>query len=219
MKLRTNAPIIICALHLLQSEAPAATILTGPGDFMGATTLVDFETFPGGGIVPYNSTSPGILSSQWSGLGILISDSSPGNGAGAYSATFSILPHSGTRAVGDSDGSTPGGFIDFRFVIPGTTTFTTVGEAGLWVQNGDDGSTVSFFDANGTLIQSVTPSTGDRFAGIRAVEGIASIRVSDSGFYMVDDLQFAAVPEPSCIALFVCVAGVLAVTFRRRHSA
>jgi hypothetical protein len=63
MKLRTSTAIIICAIHLLSSVASAGTILTGPGDFTAPTTLVDFETFPGGGVVPYNYYSPGILSS------------------------------------------------------------------------------------------------------------------------------------------------------------
>lgn len=197
MKLRTKTPIIICALHLLRSVAPAATILTGPGDFAVPTTLVDFETFPGGGIVPYNNDTPGLLTNQWRSVGILISDSSPGDGAGAYSGTYEVRPHSGTRAVANSYTGSPGGFIDFRFVIPGTTTIATVGEAGIWIQNGDASSTVSFFDANGMLIQSLTPPIGDQFAGFRAAEGIASIRISDSGYFMVDDLQFAAVPNPS----------------------
>jgi hypothetical protein len=192
----------------------AATVLPGPADFRVPTTLVDFETFPSGEIVPYNNESPGLLNNQWNGIGLLISDSSAADGAGAYSGTFLVGPHSGTRAVANSYEGNPGGFIDFRFVMPGTTNIATVGEAGLWVQNGDDSSTVSFFDANGTLIQSVTSPPGDWFAGIRADEGIASIRINDPGYFMADNLQFAVVPTHSASITVTSTANSGAGTLR-----
>ena len=72
-----------------------------------------------------------------------------------------------------SPGNIPGGFLDFQFVIPGTDTFATVNEVGLWVENGDAGSVVSFFDLNDALIMSLNTSVGDQFAGIHA-DGVAS---------------------------------------------
>lgn len=204
MKLRTKTPIIICAIPLLLSVAPAATILTGPGDFIGPTTLVNFETFPGGGIVPINASSPGILSNQWSSLGILISDGSPTDGAGAYFGTFSVPPHSGTLAIGDSTGSLsiPGQSLYFDFIDPANGLPTGIAEAGLWIQNGDPSpASVSFFAIGGTLLQTISVGTGDTFVGLRAIEGVSRISIIDSGYFLADDLQFTPVPEPSTLCL------------------
>src|SRR5262245_29317530 len=54
MKLRARTPILLCTIPLLLSVTRAATVLIGPGGFTGPITFVDFEKFPGGGIVPYN---------------------------------------------------------------------------------------------------------------------------------------------------------------------
>jgi hypothetical protein len=154
----------------------------------------------------------GTLANQWNGSGLAISDSSPSNGASAYDGTAdigslpSVPPHQGTRAVADSEGSQPGGFIEFRFVVPLSMNPGTVTEAGLWVQNSDlqQPSTVSFFDANNNLIQSITTTSHDFFAGLHADQGIGSIRVDDPGFDTVDALQFTPVPEASALTLAVC---------------
>lgn len=188
-------------------------VLLAPGDFQTATTLVDFENFPAGGQVPYSS---GNLDDEWISVGVLMSDDSVADGISAYAATFSVNPVSGTRAVADSLNAS-GGFVDFKFVVPGTTTPMTVLEAGIWVLNGDQGSTVTFFDAAGTLIHTLSPAAGTSFAGIRATQGIASMRVTDADFYLVDDLQFSAVPEPGTLALLALgLAGLGVARWRRR---
>lgn len=158
-------------------------VLLGPADFQTVTTLVDFENFPAGGLVPYSS---GDLDDEWMSVGVLMSDDSVFNGISAYSSTFSVSPVSGTRAVADSVNAS-GGFVEFKFVVPGTTTPQAVPEAGIWVLNGDQGSTVTFFDSAGTLIHTLAPAAGTSFAGLRASQGIASMRVTDADFYLVDN--------------------------------
>ena len=201
--------LALAAVQFVATLASAATVLNGTADFTTPTTLLDFETFPDRQAVPYTSAD---LSAQWGGYGVFISDSSTANGASAYSATYNVRSHSGTRGIADSEGNERGGYVNFSFAAP-------VLEAGLWVQNADNASIVSFFDVNGSLLHSVSASGVDAFAGLRAVEGIASIRVTDFDYYLVDDLQFSAVPvpEPSHFALLGCgLAGLIAVGRRRR---
>jgi hypothetical protein len=207
-------------LLLALDAAPASgqvVVLLSPAQFTTATTLIDFETFPDTTVVPY--TSP-VLTTQWNTLGVVISDDTPADGASAYSSTFSVNPHSGTRAIADSTNA-PGGYVDFTFVIPGTATPTTVQEAGLWTLNGDSPSTVTFYAANGSVLQVLNPAAGTTFAGISATAGIARIRVTDPDYYLVDDLQFTtltAVPEPSTVALILGGLAVVGLTqFGLRH--
>jgi hypothetical protein len=93
---------------------------------------------------------------------------------------------------------------------PGTVT-----EAGLWVQGGDFFATTSFFDSNGALIQSITSTTVDFFAGLHADQGIASIRVGSPGFSTADALQFTAVPEASALVLALTGLALAAPRARR----
>ena len=197
------------------TESRAATILTSPAEFSTPTVLISFEQFPNGEQVPIGPTD---LVDQWRPWGMVLEDSSPFNGARVFTNTFDVLPHSPIRAIADSEGDTAGGFIIFSFVIPGTSTPGTVQEAGLWVQNGDvSPSTVSFFDVQGGVLQTLTTSLSDQFIGIRATEGIASIRVSDDGFDMVDDLQFTPVPEPWATEMSLMALALQAHLGRRRR--
>ena len=98
----------------------------------------------------------------------------------------------------DSEQSVPGGFVEYRFVVPNTRTPATVPEAGLWVQNGDAPSTVIFLGAEGDTLAEVATEGEDFFVGLRAAEGIAVVRVVDEGFYMTDDLQFT-MEEPTSV--------------------
>jgi hypothetical protein len=171
-------------------------VLLSVEDFTTPTTLVDFEFFPDLTQVPYTSAS---LNDQWISLGVLMSDDSVADGISAYSGTFSIGPVSGSRAVADSVNAA-GGFVQFDFVQPGTRVPATVLEAGLWVLNGDTPATVEFFDGDGLLIQSLTSAAGTSFVGLRASQGIGRVRVTDSDFYLVDDLRFTnltVIPEPA----------------------
>jgi hypothetical protein len=82
------------------------------------------------------------------------------------------------------------------------------------VQIAEASATVSFFDANDSLLESIVTEPTDEFAGLLAPEGIARIRVESGGIFLVDDLQFAPVPEPAAASLFVAAAASLAI--RRR---
>ena len=76
---------------------------------------------------------------------------------------------------------------------------------------------MSFFDVQGGVLQTLTTSLSDQFIGIRATEGIASIRVSDDGFDMVDDLQFTPVPEPWATEMSLMALALQAHLGRRRR--
>jgi uncharacterized protein (TIGR03382 family) len=194
--------LAIAGLFLLSATGSvgAGALVTDPSQFLGPTTLITFETFPGGGTVPYMSSN---LDDEWKSLGVLISDSSPADGASAYSGTYGVPPHSGIKALADSENSA-GGFIQYNFVVPGTTTPVTVLEAGIWVQNGDGASAVEFLD--------------DFFVGYRDSAGIASLKITDAGYYLTDDLQFScassSVPAPG--ALLLASLGLSLIGWRRR---
>jgi hypothetical protein len=212
MKVRTRlfAAIVTIAGFGIDN-ANSATILTSPAEFSTPNILIGFEAFPNGQQVPYGAA---ILSDQWQSNGFLISDSSPATGAAASSGTGNIPSHSGTRAISDSERNTPGGFIEFQFIHPVSGLPGTVTEAGLWVQNADFPSTVTFFDRNGGVLQTILTDSSDDFVGIHADEGIARLRVEDNDIYLVDDLQFAPVPEPLAGALALVLLGV--PIFRRQ---
>ncbi len=207
--------LAVAGLFLLSVTGPAraGALVTDPSQFLGSTTLITFETFPGGGAVPHSSAN---LDDDWKSLGVLISDSSPASGASAYGMTFSTPPHSGVNALADSEGNTAGGFIQYHFVVPGTTTPTTVLEAGLWVQNGDSASAVEFFDSDGALLAMVSTSGSDFFAGYRDAAGIASLKITDRGYYLTDDLQFSCVSVPAPGALLLVGIGLSLAGWRRR---
>jgi hypothetical protein len=189
-------------------RAGAATIITSPVEFTSPTIFIGFEAFPTGEPVP--AAAP-ILEDQWRSLGMIISDSSPQDGASAFAGIGGGIPvpaHTGMRAVTESE-RLVSGYIDFRFVISGTDNPGTVTEAGLWVQNNVGGATVSFFDSTDVLLESIVTEPFDDFAGLLAPEGIARIRVESGGAYLVDDLQFTPVPEPAAASLIVAAAASL----------
>jgi len=203
--------VILAVFTLPTPVAQAATILVDPGGFSVSTTLIDFEKYPDGTTVP-TPTGPGqeYIYAQWDELGVLVSDNSAGLPVAAYGGTFSQTPHSGVRALGIGPPSANRA-MTFTFVLPNTTTPTTVSEAGIWVQNGDattSPSTVEFFDSIGGLLGTITTpsnlgSNNDYFAGLQATEGIASLKISDTGYFLADDLEFASlVPIPATVWLF-----------------
>ncbi len=155
--------------------------------------FIDFETFPDGTEVPIRSAS---LSNQWSSFGLIISDSTPEDGASAYTGVAGLPAHSGERAISNSE-DPPGGFLTFSFVVPGTTSPGLVTEVGLWVQNNDTaGSTVTFFGTDNSILQTVYTATNhmlEMFVSYSDSRGIAAIRIDDPDYFVVDDLQFGPV--------------------------
>lgn len=186
-----SIPAASAALLLaLTSPAGAYEVLRSPADFVSDTTLLTFETFPSGETVPYSNSD---LADQWLSEGLRISDSSSTNGASAYSSTYSVPPHSGTHALADSENSA-GGFIRYDFVEPGTTQPMPALEAGVWVQNGDTGSSVEFYSPSGALLYTGATVSGDIFVGLRADEGIAYLKITDPDYYLTDDVEFGGTP-------------------------
>ncbi len=162
--------------------------LSDPSQFIYQASVTDFETFPDGNTVPYSTAT---LDDEWSRVGFLISDNTAGDGAMAISnTTGSVFPHSGTHGLTDGP-SNLGGFIRFDFVDQRTGSPSVVWEAGIWVQNGDAGSTVTFLNTTGGTLASVNTSLADEFVGLRDTEGIAAVEISDGAQYMVDDLTFS----------------------------
>lgn len=204
---------IAALLFAAVQSANSAEVLSSTSDFQRPTSLITFESFPNGDPVPYISRN---LSDQWASLGVRISNGSDTLMASAYSGTYDVPPHSGINAI-SGNVVWPGDFLEFSFtgVETGAPGFVT--EVGLWLQNGDQGSTVSFFSPDGALIQSLTLQSGDVFAGLRATEGIARLRVTDPDYFLVDDLQFSqVVPEPSSSMLFALGAGAVYMLRRNR---
>jgi hypothetical protein len=195
-----------------------ATILTSPAEFTQPTLYIGFESFPNGNPVPYNT----LLKDQWNSDGVSLGDGSASDATlafdGVSGGSLFVPPHQGTRAISDSEPSIRGGFIEFRFVVPLSMNPGTVTEAGLWVQNADMPSIVSFFDANNNLIQDIATTSDDFFAGLHADQGIAVIRVTDPDNYIADALQFTPVPEASALTLAICgLFASVGRVLKRRH--
>lgn len=215
------ALILMTGLDLSAFAAHAATVLSAPANFTVSTTMIDFETYPdpGGGSPITTPYSPYLLYNQWQSLGVLVSDISNSSIAvAAYLKTYSQFTHSGIKGLGIAPATSSGVSMRYDFVIPGTTTPTTMLEAGIWVQNGDATtapSTVEFFDIFGGLLGSVTTpsnqgSNNDFFAGLSTTTGISSIKISDAGYYLTDDLEFgnASLPTPIPAAVWLFGSGL-----------
>ena len=150
--------------------------------FRGATNLIDFEQFPDG-TVPAAFTA---ISNQWQQSGVLISDGSS-NAAVISRATMFVPSKSGTNGVAAN------GTLVLAFVDPQTGQPRVVSEAGVWISNGNEPSTVTFLDRAGRVLETVTTSGKYFFAGTFSKRGIARISISDSDSFLADDLQFSRV--------------------------
>lgn len=199
----------------------AVTVLPTDGHFISVpTTLITFEDVP---VPPAMS----IQYNRYQTLGVHLSGGSsndcliPGcnllgtSTVTAYMGTVgatgcpvppcSVAPHSGNAGIGDSiTDPPPGGCVVIRFVQPGTTTPTSVLEAGIWAHRGLEDDCVEFLDANQTLLYTFTVTTDSwQWYGIRATEGIRYIRYTGQpsyppygggGGYLIDDLKFGGTP-------------------------
>lgn len=222
-----GALALLAAFVACPTSAPAVQPLANDNDFQTPSpTFINFEDITlcsGGGCTTFINVD------RYQSLGAHISDGADascggpscpltgtsaaaafsgtlgGFGSGCGSATCPVSPHSGTRGIGDSDWNIPGGCVVIRFVTPGTTTPTSVFEAGLWVHGGKEDDCVQFLDANQTmLMQFNIPGDFWSFVGVRAPEGVRFIRITGTtiglpsgGGYLIDDLKFGGTPMPT----------------------
>jgi hypothetical protein len=194
----------IAAQIILSSWAAlvhGATILTSPEQMTPPTLLIGFEAFPNGQIVPFGTR----LTNQWQTYGLLIANHT-GEGALPFRATNNVPAHSGTKALSPVGGFNLGGYLDFRFVYPVSGLPATVQQVGIWVQNGDLPSTVTFYDSQDNVLETIMTDGEDFFAGLRATEGIARMRITDPDNFLADDIQYTPVPEPAALALAAIAA-------------
>jgi hypothetical protein len=208
--------MVPCAVTRAQGS-----LLGSPTDFIGGTSLIDFETYPDGSALPPYTGRPMYVSTEWLGLGVYISDSTPLSGAEVYQSTGEEIPtYSGIHGVAPSfDGSQ--GFLKYTFVSDPSLAPSTVTEAGLWIVNGrafgGGPSLITFFDGDNNPIRSLTSSGNYFFAGLRYAEGIGWIQISDPDYFLTDNFQFGPitpVPEPSICTLVGM--GIVAVAIVRR---
>jgi hypothetical protein len=211
----------------LASPAGAVDILLNENDFQSSpTTFIDFEDITLCSPAPCTTF---INVDRYQPQGVHIADGTSTtcsnfacdlgstSAAGAWSGTVGgmdsgcpfvscfVPPHSGGKAIADSDSSLPAGCVVIRFVVPGTATPTSVFEAGVWAHGGKENDCVEFYDASQNLLASLTaPADAWTFLGVRASQGVRYIRMlgtftslPNGGGFLIDDLKFGGTPNGS----------------------
>lgn len=220
--LRLGICFAVC-LGFVAPTSATVTILANDNDFQSTPTLITFDdisfcsgsgcitTFATDRYQPQGAHIVDGLASTCDGAGCPLNGTSApaaysatagGPDSGCGFPTCSVPPHSGLVAIADSDRDIPAGCIVIRFVTPGTSTPTSALEAGIWVHGGKEQDCVQFFDANDNLLATLSaPADFWTFAGVRATQGVRSIRFLGSniglpqgGGYLVDDLKFGGSP-------------------------
>ena len=151
----------------------------------------------------------------------------------AYANTGGVVRSGPNNFLNDDDFALPGeGPLNMR---PINNTDFLFG-LGLWNVGGDDQLELNFFDANDSLIESVTSAISSGFFGIVNAAGAVRAEVNfvqGNGYAPVDDLQTAvrgtfipggpgpggnnnAVPEPITTVLSMLSLGALGMATRRR---
>jgi hypothetical protein len=144
-----------------------------------------------------------------------------------YSSTGGIVRSSPNNLLNDRDFSLPGrGPLSIRPLNAGDFIFGL----GMWNVGGDDQLSLSFFNANGGLIEQVTSASGIGFFGIINATGATRAQVDfvqGNGYAPVDDFQTATrptfepgpvnpVPEPETYAMLLAGLGLMGFAARRR---
>jgi len=205
----TLAPMLAPVLAAAAGLSLAASFAHG--------SVVNFDVFPGGGVVPNNT----VIGSQYSSLGVLFSSTAPGGPtAGSFTGEASSAPN---FLVGIAPGSGAGLFpIQMDFTVAG---ITSVSLNALSVGTGIFTATAYAADLS-TVLDTVSftngPGAGNGFGNINAVTlngaGIARVVTSIAqtqpivdGFGL-DDVSF--VPSPGAAAL-LGLGGLMAMRRRR----
>ena len=219
------APIV--AMNVLLNSAafgvvgvPVPSTLE-PGDFGGGTVVEGFEGFGNvdpWGLLPFDFGSGVQLTdgAQGDSTGVVIRD-----GAGFFGwGTAADIPQ-GTQFVGHGN---PGLFAttEFTFDTPMLRVggFVTLSN----LLNGTPLLIMEAFDATGALLDSrsiepvATNLWRDNFLGVESSVGIKSVTLvtaTGGGAFMLDQLHFQAVPEPS--SLILVLTSVLVMQLRPKR--
>jgi hypothetical protein len=206
----------LCLFALLVAHASAIPV-TNPGSFPGAMQIINYRNSPVG-IIP-NSTS---ITNQYSSLGVIHDGSTTTPPGPPGISSQSGLPGLESN-VGDLDPNLP---ITIAFTKP----FNQVG-AYFLMGGSTDSITLTAFRTNSTVIESaiIAPAAmplrpgpfgfNEGFVGLIVNEPIASIRFTPSTVpFVIDDLHFSFVPEPSALALFGLAVCAQLTVFRRARA-
>jgi hypothetical protein len=102
---------------------------------------------------------------------------------------------------------------DIDFALPGRGPMNfrplNVGDVitavGYWNTGGDDSTTLTFFDADGVLIETVSSLSGHNFVGIVNLAGASRVEIAPlagNGYFTIDDLQATTVTRiPLCFVI------------------
>ncbi len=218
------APPLVLTLLAVLGDSQAATTYTDRAAFLAATAgmarqTLDFESETAGTTLPDPSPIGGVTFSGYGTPALIIADdfeaTSGVNYLGIDSAgTFNQFSYADSVDLGFASMHALGLNI-ITAEVPGVTLFdddirVDVPGIGIVRLDADD-------------VDSVTPG-GDRvyFLGIVDVAGFTSARLEGSGafgFYNVDDVTMAVVPEPSVkVALAVFGPLMLAACWSRRRT-
>jgi hypothetical protein len=218
MLARLAAIAAVVAFFTAVPASAAVTPLTGPGDFLTATTVANFDAWPDGTIANSLYAPQGMTLSLPAGGNMPVYD---------WAAIFRVTTSSPNvlAAVG-GPGFTFSTGIDANFSQPITEVGAYMGND----QGADDGGflayTVSVYDASNTLLGSQTVAANqntsvDQFVGLRSTVPFVRARFENTNWVtanqgrsaILDDLTFTSVPEPVGLIALIVPAAML----RRRR--
>ncbi|MHB0961336.1 MAG: PEP-CTERM sorting domain-containing protein [Pirellulaceae bacterium] len=156
--------------------------------------FVDFDTDPSG-----NALSSGeILTNQYAAWGVTFSALENGSTVDSLLILNSEVYGNSWANAPDLFGSEAWDILRIEFASPVTNV------EWLTFSLGSEFITFSAYDAEGNLLETVLPS-GDPVSTAFSVSGISRIdaeQPSEEYFWAMDNLSFAAVPEPSTFVLW-----------------